>query len=689
MLARWFERSGIGQVLAPDPNAAPVSEDMESRSEVWQFLAPDENFVDPKAPPSEIFPPKLEGRTPSPGSNPYPETPKTPDTASVSNSSNEHADRDARVLSACVDTSKFMRSPMPERKLNDKFLRFCGSTKPLQKKLLKKMKSMVSDDNFRDAYLLKVRATRMGESAPDGYTALMVASYANHVEAAELILDLAKEYNSTHEDDTTYQDLHLDRDMFGMTALHIAAERGHVEMIQFLLPLYKFGSPEAKEAAATNNLIDLGGHTAFGRAVTSPVPKAKNNKRSLEKELFRPNDLSIFGKTKPMEERMGSNATLGVKYGMADMPGLRGYMEDAMCVETWVSGTEEYALFCVCDGHGDSGKISEFCVTTVKDVLEACRSDYDETNKTVVVPSEEYWTSIWQTTCLQLDQKLKEARLTEGGSTGVFALVTKQEIVVANVGDSRCIIAIRASNIETAETDENVETKEESADETTAESTPVEEGSSSDEKKESTVVVTALSEDHKPNLPDEAARIRMAGLQVESIAVEEEDGTETLIHKVVKSKKEQLAVSRAFGDFDYKSNTTLSETEQAIIPTADVVVHTRTNDDLYLVLACDGIWDVMNNDQVIEVVRKQVEIKTEYSPDSILPDVADVLLQECLGKESRDNLSAIVVSLQGTTTPSKESSDNSDTMVTPKALDFGSPTAPTPAFTPGLRNDLD
>ena len=94
----------------------------------------------------------------------------------------------------------------------------------------------------------------------------------------------------------------------------------------------------------------------------------------------------------------------------------------------------------------------------------------------------------------------------------------------------------------------------------------------------------------------------------------------------------------------------------------------------------------------MEVVQKQVEIKTEYSPDSILPDVADALLQECLGKESRDNLSAIVVALQSTTTPSKENSDNSDnsdTMVTPKALDFGSPTAPTPAFTPGLRNDLD
>ena len=103
---------------------------------------------------------------------------------------------------------------------------------------------------------------------------------------------------------------------------------------------------------------------------------------------------------------------------------------------------------------------------------------------------------------------------------------------------------------------------------------------------------------------------------------------------------------------------------------ADVTVHTRNpNGDLYLVLACDGIWDVMSNDEVMEVIQTQVKIKQEYSPESILPDVADVLLQECLGKESRDNLSAIVVSLQ----PNNLKDTNDAASMTPKALDFGSP----------------
>ena len=734
-------------MLAPDPEAAPVSENDECKSSVWQFLAPDDNFTDPKAPPMGIFPPNLSGRSSSSNSN-FPGTPQTPETTQTSNKTPNGSDLEKRVLSACRDTSRFMRSPMPERKINDKFLRCCASTKALNKKLLKKMRVMIEEDSFHGAYLMRARATRMGESAPDGYTSLMVAAYANHIEAATLILELANDYATSTGDTTSYKDLHLDTDMFGSNALHIASEQGHMDMVQFLLPLYKFSSPPPRASSKKNTaadssknipLVDLGGRTAFGRAVTSPVPKAKRNQRSLEKQLFSNNDLSIFGKVKPMGERMGSIQGLGLEYGTSDMPGMRGYMEDAMSVETWVQeGTNsiasgELALFAVCDGHGDNGKISDFCAKNAKSVLNACICEYEQENrdqKNLVIPSHEYWSAVWQSTCLKLDHKLREARLAEGGSTGVFALVTNQEIVVANVGDSRCILASSKAidSLKQAEKDPVDDSKnhdadtndgknessndkvsnegsnkgnnegnnegsnegsnengEESAVETTQTTTEtetessdappalvVEEESSSVNKKESKVVVTALSEDHKPNLPDEIARVRMAGFDVESTTVKEEDGTETFIHKVVKGAKEKLAVSRAFGDFDYKANKQLSELEQAVIPLADVIVHTRKpNNDLYLVLACDGIWDVMENDDVIDVIERQVKIKSEISPESLLPDVADVLLQECLGKDSRDNMSAIVVSLQ----PNRiiEKKNDAEDAFTPKTLDFGSP----------------
>ena len=302
-----------------------------------------------------------------------------------------------------------------------------------------------------------------------------------------------------------------------------------------------------------------------------------------------------------------------------------------------------------------------------------CIADYERENKddkNLILSSQEYWSAVWEKTCLQLDCNLKEARLKEGGSTGVFALVTSQEIVVANVGDSRCILASTKPTPEG--TNGSAETE---ATETEAPPALIaEESSSSNDQKESAVVVTALSEDHKPTFPEEIARVKAAGFDVESIAIQEEDGTETLIHKVVKNAKEQLAVSRAFGDFDYKANKQLPEVEQAVIPLPDVVIHTRKPDsDLYLVLACDGIWDVMNNEEVIDLVQKQVEIKSKFAPEFLLPDVADALLHECLGKDSRDNLSAIVVSFQQHQQNGTEQKNGIDDTFQPKTLDFGSP----------------
>jgi len=716
MLARWFDRSGIGQMLAPDPDAAPVSENDECRSVVWQFLAPDDNFAPPKAPPREIFPPRIS----SVGSDLSTNVPQTPRTPAPTETDDGGDDLNSRVLSACRDTSMFMASPAPERKTNDKFLRFCASTKALNDKLMKKMRSMVTKDSFKDAYLLRVRATRLGESAPDGYTPLMVAAYANHMEAVKLIFQLAEEYAEASGDKTTYANLHLDRNMIGMTALHIAAQQGHIEMIQYLLPLYNFPQPPGTPKNTTEEkpnkshvpLVDLRGQTAFGIAVTSPVPKAKKNQRALEKNLYSNNDLSIFGQAKPIGERMGTIKSLGLDYGISDMPGMRGYMEDAHSVNTWVQhgsslASGEVTLFAVCDGHGDNGKVSDFITSNAATVLKECIDEYKEQDTDAT--NSERWDAVWRSACLKLDHMLKKAHLIEGGSTGVFALVTDQEIVVANVGDSRCILACKhqdpvpkAKNEAaiaqvTNDVNENDNGKNENATEVAElnagapapgaandesdslkEGPPalVEEAQSTEadmttmsESKERAIVVTALSEDHKPNLPDEEARVKMAGLDVKSIPIKAEDGTETYIHKVAKSEKDQLAVSRAFGDFDYKMNTQLSEVEQAVIPLADITVHRRRpGSDLYLLLACDGIWDVMGNEEVIDYVQAQMNAKADTSGTSLLPDVADVLLQECLHKESRDNMTAILVCLQ----PGNNTTNNTDTMA-PKALDFGSP----------------
>lgn len=49
-----------------------------------------------------------------------------------------------------------------------------------------------------------------------------------------------------------------------------------------------------------------------------------------------------------------------------------------------------------------------------------------------------------------------------------------------------------------------------------------------------------------------------------------------------------LALSRALGDFEFKQNGTLSPEKQVVTADPDVIFHKRTDEDEFLILACDG-----------------------------------------------------------------------------------------------------
>lgn len=59
-----------------------------------------------------------------------------------------------------------------------------------------------------------------------------------------------------------------------------------------------------------------------------------------------------------------------------------------------------------------------------------------------------------------------------------------------------------------------------------------------------------------------------------------------------------LNLSRAIGDLKYKSNLELSPAEQIITAEPDIASTVLVDGDRFLLLACDGIWDVLSNQQV-------------------------------------------------------------------------------------------
>ena len=87
-----------------------------------------------------------------------------------------------------------------------------------------------------------------------------------------------------------------------------------------------------------------------------------------------------------------------------------------------------------------------------------------------------------------------------------------------------------------------------------------------------------LSKDHKPTNVYEARRIKNAGGFVEEGRV---NGA--------------LALSRALGDFEYKRNQKLKAKEQAVTALPDVKTVPITSDTQFIMLACDGVWDVKSS----------------------------------------------------------------------------------------------
>lgn len=76
---------------------------------------------------------------------------------------------------------------------------------------------------------------------------------------------------------------------------------------------------------------------------------------------------------------------------------------------------------------------------------------------------------------------------------------------------------------------------------------------------------------------------------------------------------------------------------------------TRTDEDECLILASDGLWDVMTNEEAGEVARRLLRRRRRsLMADGISPAqaVADNLTEIAIARNSSDNISIIVVDLK-------------------------------------------
>ena len=146
----------------------------------------------------------------------------------------------------------------------------------------------------------------------------------------------------------------------------------------------------------------------------------------------------------------------------------------------------------------------------------------------------------------------------------------------------------------------------------------------------------ALSWDHKPQSEIESSRIKNAGGFVS------ENGR----------VNGNLNLSRSIGDLKYKVDKSLKREEQIITAEPDIHIEKLdTEKDEFLILACDGIWDVLTRQEAVDEVRKRILADRKAKLSDIC---SDILKNVCLAETTQgsmgkgcDNMTLMVVRLNG------------------------------------------
>jgi serine/threonine protein phosphatase PrpC len=201
--------------------------------------------------------------------------------------------------------------------------------------------------------------------------------------------------------------------------------------------------------------------------------------------------------------------------------------------------------------------------------------------------------------------------VSDAGTTAIIVMLTPSHIICGNLGDSRAILRRNQKDIGNT--------------------------------------TICLNTDHKPNLETEQERICKAGGIVLGGKIEA-----------------RLAVSRSLGDFDFKHKPSILQAaanlnqdndatisgeyikpeDQMVSSYPEITTLSRTHGDLtadyyndkFLILASDGVWDVLPNEKCVDLITTLFQ-----EGEKSLALVCEELLDQCYGKGSLDNITAILI----------------------------------------------
>ena len=257
-------------------------------------------------------------------------------------------------------------------------------------------------------------------------------------------------------------------------------------------------------------------------------------------------------------------------------------------------GKNDFYFFAVYDGHGGKG-----CSIYLKENLHNNIKEFSIPGiKQAIDITEEKF---------KVEQAFNEkGEINDSsGSCGVMAMIQDNKIIIANVGDSRLVLFKNCN-------------------------------------------VFFATEDHKPNTETEKKRIKNAGGEIYQTFTYfplRQNGRE--IEAPWRVLPGRLSVSRTFGDIEAK-DPKFGGMGGVVMALPDVTEFVLDDEFNFMVIGCDGIFDVLSSEEILECIKivlkeKKVEEINEDNIHELCGEFAGMIVKGAIAKDSSDNVSCIVV----------------------------------------------
>ncbi|KAG4087228.1 protein serine/threonine phosphatase 2C [Neocallimastix lanati (nom. inval.)] len=250
---------------------------------------------------------------------------------------------------------------------------------------------------------------------------------------------------------------------------------------------------------------------------------------------------------------MSENKGLNLKYGSSSDCGRRPYQQDDYLIINNLFDLKDSYLFGVFDGHGDDGaKASQYIKKILPDFINKYKDNFIKDSKATL-------NQIYDEMADMLCEN-EEIDTYISGTTAVIAIFHDNKLIISNVGDSRVVIGIEDDN--------------------------------------GNVIAKQMTVDHNCYNKEEYDRIIAKGGRVEALQFGEDSFGPLRIFKG-SLPYPGLVVSRSLGDEVARRLGVISKPDISIIDIDDKLK--------FCVLATDGVWDGLSNEEVVEIVNANID----------------------------------------------------------------------------------